>query len=203
MQAEAQQNIVTTARRLFEQYGIKSVSMDDICHELGMSKKTLYQYFSQKDDLVLAVLGNISEEVETKVNEFLQSDTSMWDVLIGFVEKAKMIPDVRKIPPFFYDLNKYYPMIAAEHNRCVERKNVETMSLIIRRGIKEGVFRADLDVELTAYLFARMHSSSIEESVKNDNQGYPARRIMDFAFDVLIRGILSAEGLQKYEEIIE
>lgn len=200
---DTRQNIILTARRLFEQAGIKSVSMDDICRELGMSKKTIYLYFAQKDDLVAAVLEHIQVEVQCKVEDFLTSDKSMWVIISHYLDNAKKLPDVRRLPPFIYDLNKYYPALAQAHKEKVERKNVDTLVKLIGRGIDEGIFRAELDVEMTSLLFARLHDYALEEGMRNGNQGIPARRLIDFSFDVLVRGLFTPMGLEKYQQMTE
>lgn len=196
---DQKQNIITTARRLFEQAGIKSVSMDDICHELGMSKKTLYQYFAQKDELVEAVLGDFSREMEEKIANFLQSDFSVWNVIDHYLEEAKSMPDVRKIPPFIYDLTKYYPTLACAQHSKVQARNREVVTYIIEKGIAEGVFRAELDIAMTSYLFVKMHDVAMEEGLRIENAELPTRRIIDFTFDVVIRGLFTPEGLKRWE----
>lgn len=195
------QDIIKTSRRLFERVGIRSVTMDDISRELGISKKTLYVHFPQKDDLVKAVLFDISAEIEKNVTCFMSKDTSIWQVIEHFVESSNTLPDIRRIPPFFYDLNKYYPALAREHNEQVSLKNRATLSILLQRGINEGVFRENLDVELAACMFAQLHTSAIEESIKEDNPDIPAKRLTLFAFDVLVRGILTVEGLKRYETL--
>lgn len=200
--AEQRQNIVETAWNLFQQYGIKSVSMDDICKELGMSKKTLYTYFSQKDDLVEATLGVARECAQIKIEEMLSRQRTVWEYILLLSEALSRVPDVRRIPPLVYDLNKYYPALAKKHNALVYEQNVKASQLLFQRGVDEGLFRADLDVVLTAHLVARMHNNAIEDSVDKKGEAFPLKRVMDFTMDVFTRGILSAEGLQKYENLL-
>lgn len=199
--ADQRQNIIETAWHLFQQYGIKSVSMDDICKELGMSKKTLYTYFGQKDDLVEAALGVARGSAQTKIEEMLLRQRTVWEYIMSLSETLSHMPDVRRIPPLVYDLNKYYPALAKKHNALVYEQNVKASQLLIQRGVDEGLFRTDLDVVLTAHLVARMHHNAIEDSVNKTDCSFPLKRVMDFTMDVFIRGILSADGLQKYEQL--
>ncbi|MCQ2334747.1 MAG: TetR/AcrR family transcriptional regulator [Paludibacteraceae bacterium] len=198
---EQREHIIRTAKENFEHYGIKSVSMDDLSKELGMSKKTLYTHFAQKDDLIECVLAYIRECIEEHISSLQNSPVSIWEQVLQATETLDHIPDVRKIPPLIYDLNKYYPELAKKHNELVEKMSIGATKRFLQRGIDEGIFRQGLDVDITAYFFAHIHGQQIEESVRKQGGQYPPKRMIEAGIDLMLRSILSKEGIDKYEQI--
>lgn len=198
---DMREKIIDAARGLFKQYGIKSVSMDDICKELGMSKKTLYNYFDQKDDLIEAVLEKVREGVQADFERMMASDCSVWDLLDRLPVLLERMPDVRKVPPLFYDLNKYYPQLAKRHNAVVYNQNVAMCMQLIRKGIDERMVRNDLDVEVAAHFLSRLFSEAQADIASPPDYGISLKRILDQVTDFVLRAILSKKGMVKYEEI--
>ena len=198
---DARENIVEKAKELFCKYGIKSVSMDDICKELGISKKTLYHYFDQKDDLVEETLTRSRAHVEEMFGRVMTDKKSVWEMIALLPDLLERMPDVRKVPPFFYDMNKYYPVLAKKHNALVYEQNLRMTSEFLKRGIEEKMFRDDLDVEVTAHFLSRIHADAISDVLSPPDYGLPLRRIVDSVTDLVLRSILSEEGMKKYEVI--
>lgn len=190
--------IIEATLRLFKKYGIKSVSMDDICHELGISKKTLYVHYAQKDDLVAAAISAMEQEIAACIQRLEQEERNIWEMIMSWAETVHKTPDVRKIPALVYDLNKYYPALAREHNKKVQEQNIRAIRTIIARGQEQGLFRPEIDLEICSYIFSRMHSQAIEESVNGDIEESEMHRMTDFAIDLLLRGILTESGMKKY-----
>ena len=144
--------ILLKARALFLKYGVKSVSMDDIAKELAMSKKTLYQYFDGKKDLITRIIQHyITEEMEV-VNHIQLVASDAVDEMIGI---ARYVIDfiTNLEPSLTYDLRKYYPhswsLIQEGHMGFVE----ETITRNIERGKKEGVYRQEIQTHIIAKLY--------------------------------------------------
>ena len=199
---EIREKIITSAQKKMVEVGIRSVSIDDICHELGMSKKTFYVYFSSKDDLIEAILDFHYEEVRMGIQNFLDSQKSMWDAIRRGLEKMISTQDVRKFPPFIYDLNKYYPETAKRYNARILALNRLMMQRAVERGIGEGIFRAELDVEQAALMLARLHDNIVQAGLAQETSGVPFHQLADFTLDVVLRGLLSRDGLDRYEQLL-
>jgi len=173
--------------------------MDDICRELGMSKKTLYTYYATKDELVEATLQNIRAHMQEKFDRFFAEHENISECILLFAERSmNSSDDVRKVPALVYDLNKYYPALAKKQSQLVYEQNVETMKKLLLEGKAEGLFRQDLDEETTAHLLAKLHSMAVEDSVEKPSYGLKADRIFHSTLDLLMRGIMSEDGLKKY-----
>jgi TetR/AcrR family transcriptional regulator, cholesterol catabolism regulator len=146
---DTSQRIEDQARELFMRYGIRSVSMDDIAGAVGMSKKTIYASFADKDALVEAVIGRHLTESEEKVCELIQaSNNAVEEILLTMRLFESQFRNLN--PIVLHDLRKYHPS-AYRLIELHKRKFVlETMRTNMQRGIREGVFRADMDVEIMA-----------------------------------------------------
>ncbi|MBQ7531998.1 MAG: TetR/AcrR family transcriptional regulator [Paludibacteraceae bacterium] len=200
---EIREKIISSAQQKMGEVGIRSVSIDDICHELGMSKKTFYVYFGTKDDLIQAILDYHYEEVRSGMLSFLDSCKSMWDGIRRGAEKMAAMPDVRQLPPFIYDLNKYYPALAKNYNARILALNERLMKRIVERSIEEGIFRKDVDVNLAAMMLARLHNNAVNAGLEGDGKSVPFTRLADFTLDIVLRGLFSAEGTRRYEELMQ
>jgi AcrR family transcriptional regulator len=110
-------DILKTSSELFCKYGLKSVSIDDICSDLGISKKTFYNYFKQKSALVLDVLHSLHEQKDdiTQETKKLEEDPSKnaIDRIMSIMQFFKSSKG-KTHQSFFYDLTKYYPKIHEE-----------------------------------------------------------------------------------------
>lgn len=148
---DKRQEIVDKVRDLYHEFGIRSVTMDDVVRELGISKKTLYQYFVDKSDLVSAVLDCERSTRMEEYNKTLQGVSNAIEEMLRYYDLQKnMIKDHN--PSMMYDLKKYYPKI---HNDFLETKRkviFESVKGNLIRGKSENIYRADLNEEIVARL---------------------------------------------------
>ncbi len=146
---ETQEKILKAALALFFKYGIKRVTMDDIAKELGMSKKTIYQFYKEKDDLVnqLCELQLVDQENGFhKMNE--EAKDPIHEIMLISLRMKEMMQNIN--PVFFLDLQKYYPTAFKRFQKFKEDCAYKYVLINIKRGKELGVYRADLDVEFTA-----------------------------------------------------
>jgi AcrR family transcriptional regulator len=144
---EIQERIRLKADELFRRYGIRSVTMDEIAAQLGMSKKTIYQYYADKDQLVDAVAVdeiNYSQECCTK--DVASSANAVEEIfrVMEFVEV--MFRNMN--PSMLHDLEKYHPL---GYRKFLEHKNKFLYDMIkknIERGIEEELYRPEIDIEI-------------------------------------------------------
>ncbi len=146
---EMKERIRTRAADLFRRFGVKSITMDEIARQLGVSKKTIYQYFSDKDELVESVFENVilcsrnscicsRENAKNPIDEFFQA--------IDFVQE--MFQNMN--PVMLFDLEKYHP---AAFKSFLEFKNKFLFQLIctnLKTGIEQGYYRPEIDVDILA-----------------------------------------------------
>ena len=191
-------NIIKTAGDMFFRLGIRSVSIDDICHELGMSKKTFYVYFASKDELVEQMLQANSNYMASKMEGLLKTGDFKQLVAKFIKHQEEEKNDVRRVPQLVYDLKKYYHQQFAQFQRnCFKTQKAYIMAYL-EQGQKEGLVRANLNIELVAGLFAKIHSDAIRDLEVIEGHGYNMHQFGYTVMDVFVRGVLSEEGLKLY-----
>ncbi len=147
---EQRNKISGAAFELFCQRGIKSVSMDDIAQHLGMSKKTIYKWFDNKNEVVIAAVSNYLENMEHTACEWSGAANAV-EELFNLVKLSRQIFSQLN-QSIFYELQKYHPdawQLWVNHKNCFTLKKIKQNLL---RGMSEGLFRSDLDVDVMARL---------------------------------------------------
>jgi AcrR family transcriptional regulator len=144
---EAKDRILQKAHELFMRYGIRSVSMDDMSAQLGMSKKTLYQYYSDKEELIDAVVTALLVNNQKKCMEGKQNaENAIHEVFQAFEMIQELFENMN--PSIVFDLDKYH---ASVYKKIHQHKHVFMYDVIrqnIQRGIKEELYRPEIDVDI-------------------------------------------------------
>lgn len=189
--------IITTAGKLFEQFGIRSVSIDNVCNELRISKKTFYTYFPQKEDLVEAVLLQQRMVSFEKFGKLFKNKNAI-DSLIVIIKEIKKSAE-QESTSMCFDLEKYYPKINEKFEQ-IKRENIRAgFEANLRQGIEEGYYREDLDVELLSYFHSIQLKNSFE-IMGQDLKKYSKKRLIDFSVDMMVHLIANEKGLKYMEE---
>ena len=200
---DVRENILQVAIERMQQVGIRSVSVDDICHELGMSKKTFYVYFASKDDLVQAIL----HKHEQKVAHDLDNALSKRTITQVIVEWAKIAQSTQKkdlkTPAMIYDLEKYYPQLSSSHKKVMRQTAEKILVRFLRKGVSEGIFRAELDVNVVAMMFLDMQYRLLDLITGGQMTKEEVHRIGRQRMDIMMRGILTHEGFETLKKQVE
>ncbi len=153
LKVEPQAFILQQADLLFSQYGIKSITMDDIAKHLGMSKKTIYQHFEDKNELVLKLMQSKLEDQTCVINDCCErADNAIHELFFGITHLIEMLS--RTNPTMFYDLQKFYPEAWAYFNAFREQVILQKIRENLERGIKEGLYRSDVNIEIVSRMRA-------------------------------------------------
>ena len=200
MSQDQRKNIIKTAGEMFFRLGIRSVSIDDICRELGMSKKTFYVYFESKDELIEQLLMANVEYMSGKMEELLSLGDFRKLVKVYIKRQEAEKNDVRKVPQLVYDLKKYYPRQFAEFQKqCFETQKNYIMRYL-ELGVVQGLVRANLNIELTAVLFAKIHSDAIRDAELIEAHNHNMHQLAHTALDIFVRGVLSEEVMELFDQ---
>ena len=201
--SEGKEQILKVAIERMQQVGIRSVSVDDICHELGMSKKTFYVYFASKDDLVQAIL----HKHEQKVAHDLDNALSKRTITQVIVEWAKIAQSTQKkdlkAPAMMYDLEKYYPQLFAAHKKVMRQTAEKILVQFLEKGVSEGIFRTEIDVDVVAMMFLDMQYRLLDLITGGQMTKEEVHRIGHQRMDILMRGILTYEGFETLKKQVE
>jgi AcrR family transcriptional regulator len=189
------------ALELFLRFGIRSVTMDNLASELGISKRTLYGVYREKDELIRAVT-----ELDLKIGqEFLAEIESAGlpalDELFLVNRKIQTLRN-RYSPAFYFDLKKYYPEI---YERWLREKRENTYQLItrnLRKGKSEGVYRNDIH----EHYIGLLHMARIEMLENGEIIGESESASGSFLEEIFkyhLHGICNTTGLANLPSIIE
>lgn len=194
---EQRELILQTASRMFLMSGVRNVSIDEVCSELRISKKTFYTHFAQKEDLVEAVINYDGNKRMEKYEKNLKGKNAI-DALIFIIKEIRKDADCT--PHLLWnDVQKFYPKVFERHSN--EKMNAIRMGFEhnLDQGIREGYYRDDLDVELVSLFHAVQIKHSFEE-MKQVNVKYTKKRLLDFFIDLIIHLIANEKGLNYLKE---
>ena len=137
MNTELQQRIIKQATRMFLCNGIKSVTMDMIASQLGISKRTLYENFKEKNELLLACLESQEMERRARLEVYFANRKNVIDSLLNVYED--ILRFMRNTSPmFFVDMERYYPRVNDKYENDKECHKQATVDLL-KEGVGEGV----------------------------------------------------------------
>jgi AcrR family transcriptional regulator len=185
--------IIEGAAELFRTYGMKSVTMDSLANHLGMSKRTIYEVFSDKDELLIGVLVWMGERQKELVRRVLDESENAIVAIFKLLERNR--DHFQQMSPAFQsDMKKFHQAILIKKADKYEMPDYRSNEEVIQRGIKEKLFRKELDPELVNRCLFYMARSVM------DNDLYPFEQFSrrDVIRNVLItylRGISTPMGL--------
>jgi AcrR family transcriptional regulator len=197
---DVKERILVKSDELFNRYGIRSVSMDDIAAQLGMSKKTLYQYYTDKDDLVSAVFtGAMEHNREACMMEKKAAENAIHEVFLAFDRVQEMFANMN--PSVLFDLEKYHP---STFGKFKDFKNIFLYQMIksnLERGIKEELYREDVDIDvLSRYRIQSIMLAFNSEVFPNNRNNI--LHIEQQLIEHFLYGLANAKGqklIQKYK----
>ncbi len=195
---ENKEKIAASAAMLFMRYGVRSVTMDDVARELAMSKKTLYQSFSNKDELIEEVAkGHIAME-KKEFEEIAENSKNAIDELhqlTGCVRRAMENMN----PSLLFDLQKYHPAawdmflsFKTEFIQSHVRNNIE-------RGMTEGYYREELNADVLAKIRMEQVQLVFDPKIFPPTK-YSIVEVQMIVLDHFIHGLLSDKGRKVFKE---
>ncbi|MBY0542041.1 MAG: TetR/AcrR family transcriptional regulator [Sphingobacteriaceae bacterium] len=143
--------IIEESDKLFCQYGFKSVTMDDIAKHLGMSKKTIYQHFSDKDELVNILIESRLNNQDCVIHESAEkAKDAVHELLLTLATMNESLGNLN--PKMFYDLQKYHPKAWLYFKNFKEKSLGSAILANLERGITEGIYRAEINKDILTQL---------------------------------------------------
>ena len=186
-----EEQIVEGTLNLFIKYGVNSVSMEDISNSIGISKKTLYQLFNNKEYLVESTIKEFINKQDVEIQNILNEDVDVLDKILKIYSEI-LYHFKLSCPGFIHGLKKYFPEI---FNLFIDFRREQLMVIIthlLKQGKNEGIFREDIDDKLIYELHVNRLNSIIYGLL------LPEKRAGDpVYFEILIitlRGITTVKG---------
>lgn len=196
-QQQTKERIVEAALEEFCRFGFSRVTMDELAVKLGMSKKTLYQHFSGKEDVLRAVLDMRRFEMDCKINPILHDNT------INFIEKMVLVSTLisnefeRVSPVLLEDMRRHAP----EHFRAMEewrkKKVEEEFGYFIREGREKGIFRNDIPDEVLILMYTVLVENIVRPEVLAKAPLSPSQMYQALV-EVFFEGVMTTVGRMEW-----
>lgn len=186
--------ILHASNKMFMRYGIKSVTMDDIARELGMSKKTLYVYFKDKNDIIQKTLQFSMEDHQCNLTNVYAKNLNAIDE--NFEVFKIVTEDLKEITPtVFYDLKKYYPEAWKIYEEYEMKHIPQMVEQNLMKGIKEGLYRPDINTRIISLAYTNLIRTIFETDFYTTKE-FAFLDIYHHIFQYHIHGIASIKGLE-------
>ncbi|MDR2928367.1 MAG: TetR/AcrR family transcriptional regulator [Cytophagaceae bacterium] len=193
--------IIEESVELFKQQGVKSTTMDDIARHMSISKRTIYENFKDKEELLTAAVNYLLREDHKFSEKVFEQADNVIEAIIELLREGAERARKQKYYFFVMDIKKFYPKIYKELLTRNECQNQKKMQQLVELGILQKVFRDDLNPEIIGYVFNQqaagfllrdenLESFSIYEMFKN----------MTIAF---IRGLCTPKGIEILNRRVE
>lgn len=191
---ELRKQVLATAAELFYRHGVRHVKMDDIANALTISKRTLYETYANKADLLLEVVTACEEQKERQLHAFVEAHPDTMDVVLEFYRMN--IAELSEINPlFFEDIHKYPAVTGYLRDKSAARQ--ASTSAFIERGVREGYFRSDVNFEIFRSIG---EASSLYFMSTKLYHRFPMEDLFRTLIMVLLRGICTERGVKAIDE---
>jgi transcriptional regulator, TetR family len=195
------EDIVKRALNDFMQYGFKTFTMDDLANKMEMSKKTLYEHFPSKQDLVDACLDYALEMSCTNVTTFIEGEGSVIENVYRNQKKVQEVFNINSDRPI-WELQKYYPKTYERMESEFAKTDALFIDKLLEKGWQEGLFRKDINVN-----FYKVFYTSVQR-LRSITHTFPEREfpfwetiytILEYFFRILV----NEKGLKELERVLE
>lgn len=147
MDYDIKERIIAESCSLFKRYGIRAVTMDSLASHMGISKRTIYENFSDKDELVMTVMTWMGQQQIQKIYTLQEKSESTIHLVFSIIDEVgKMMQEFN--PVLFEDLKRYHYLIERGTIKLRLQDNLDLSMPLLLKGIEEGVFRPDINPEI-------------------------------------------------------
>lgn len=190
------ERILTAAEQLFWKYGVKSVTMEDIAKQLGISKKTIYQHFTDKEDILYQV-------IQEKINADMTEMNCMFTGTGNPIEELMMVLEMMRknqhevSPNLLIDIKRHYPQAFALFRQHMDQHIMKSILENIQKGVSQGLYRNDINPAI----LARMRVEQIELAFNNEFFPINQYSMLDVQRELIhhfVRGMLTEQGFAIY-----
>jgi AcrR family transcriptional regulator len=191
---EVRERIIVESGLLFSKYGIKSMTMDALAEEMGISKRTIYERFKDKDTLLLEVIKYYQKQTKENAHHLIDKSDNAIEALFRII-RMTIGQMTQMSPTFFHDFKKYHNKVFKE---CILGEDIRDFSItrkLLETGIEQGVFRDDFDIRIVNRTLHTLfdlfgHESSLVDA------GFNRKEMFDHIIIPFFRGISTEKGQQ-------
>ena len=191
---DVRKRILTEATNLFFQNGIRDITMDNIAEKLGISKRTMYETFKNKSELLINCFEEYSKERYKANEEIIKNSHNVLAAICSFIQSGAMAIDLLN-PAFFSDMRKYHNDIWVMASKQQNEKNYNLAYRLLRKGINEGIFRKDINIDIVVKLILEQMKLLVDNEVFSSDKYTRSEVFKNMAIN-FIRGIATNRGIE-------
>ena len=188
--------ILKAAMKAFAEQGVKAVRMDDVAQSLSISKRTLYEIYKDKEELLYQGVVQFDQEAKQSMSAFIEQAPSVMDIILEAYQRR--VVRTGSVNPLFYEDIQKYPKVVDYLNKEREHTYASFIELL-RRGVSEGYFRTDIDYELVAQMFNAINTFVMTQHLLSR---YSIQEVFTNMLLVPLRGFCTEKGLQVIESSV-
>ena len=188
--------IVDVAMVLFLKRGVRLVRMDDVAHEMGISKRTIYELYEKKEDLLYEVVVKHFNQRQTVMADVVTRCKDVMEILLEVYHRK--VTDFKNTNPLFFSEMIRYPQLQKflnEQNLVMRQHSLD----FYHRGVKEGYFRADVNYDMASLLFDVMGEYIMEKELYRQ---YSIEEIFKNIVFVSLRGMCTERGIRAIDRML-
>ena len=198
---ETKERIIEAANELFYRHGVKRITMDDIAQHLSVSKKTIYSFFNDKDEIVQTVC---TMNLNQNKCEFEEISINAKDAVHEITECMKRVSTMFSVinPVMFYDLQKFYPKSWQMFHKFRQEHMMNLFEKNLKHGIKDGLYRSDINIKILARLRMEEIVMAMNPEIFSPHK-YNHRQVQLELLDHFLHGIVTLKGhklIHKYQQ---
>ena len=190
---EVRERIIIESGALFGKYGIRSMTMDALAEEMGISKRTIYEKFKDKDTLLLEVITYFKQQTASEAHQIIEQSDNAIEALFRIIRMT--ILQVEKMNPlFFHDFKKYHARIFKTFSEPGGIRDFSVTLNLLETGVKQGVFRKDIHIDIvnrTLHELFNLFGPNSNLTMAN----YRHKDLFEHVIIPYFRGISTAKGL--------
>ena len=196
---DIKERIIEGASQMFMTYGIKSVTMDSLANQFGISKRTIYEVFSDKDELLMAVLTRMATKQKELVKKVLDESENSMVAIFRMLEMNR--DNFQSMSPAFQaDLRKYHHEVLMKKSDLSEMPDYRNHQEVIENGIKEKLFRKDINPDLVNRCLYNLGRSIIDHDLY-PYELFTRHEVIQNIFINYLRGISTPKGLELIDKL--
>ena len=195
---ELKNRIILQAGELFVKHGIKRISMDEIASRLGISKRTIYQNFKDKEDLLLHYIRQMEFLKSESLKDLSKNEETVVHVFLKLIEMHKEFDFINIT--FIDDVKKYYPKANRE---LIDQQNrgITKIKLFLKEGMRQDVIRKDLNIDIVAFLL-QDSNRTLMNTVNLTDKSFSNWELFFTTMINFIRGISTKDGIEIVDKFL-
>jgi AcrR family transcriptional regulator len=197
---DVKQRILLESMHLMFSHGIKVMTMDELARRIGVSKRTIYEHFEDKDTLLTAILQKNKKQKEKHADKILKESPNVIHVFFKYLNHEKPNDFFTKLVSRTDEIKRYHPDVFQKEFAKHTKNDFDRLKKIFQLGIKQGVFRKNLELDIVTAMF----HTSLYQVFENENglrQYFSLEKMFETYIQIFIRGCCTEKGLEVVEAI--